>query len=126
VEVDDGLRGRGPRHSARRSLGDLDGLVGGVVEDLDLEAVAGIVEAAAGVDEAVDDELLVEDGELDGDEGAARLSGSARAARAGVAALLLVAVVEPDELVAMDAVEGEDDHHDEVGDEQQVSKVFQR
>ena len=32
--------------------------------------------------------------------------------------LALVAVVEPDELVAMDAVEGEDDHHDEVGDEQ--------
>ena len=49
--------------------GDVDGFVGGVVEELDLEAVAGIVETAAGFDEAVDDELLVEDGELDGDEG---------------------------------------------------------
>ena len=33
----------------------------------------------------------------------------------GVAAVL---VVEIDELVAMDAVEGEDDHHDEVGNEE--------
>jgi hypothetical protein len=30
----------------------------------------------------------------------------------------LVAVVEPDELVTMNAVEGEDDHHQEIGDEQ--------
>ena len=53
------------------------GFVGGVVEELDLEAVARIVEAAAGVDEAVDDELLVVDGELDGDEG--ELSSAKRA-----------------------------------------------
>ncbi len=53
------------------------GLVGGVVEDLDLEAVARVVDAADGVDEAVDDELLVEDGELDGDEG--ELSSAKRA-----------------------------------------------
>ena len=49
--------------------GDVDGFVSGVVEELDLEAVARVVETAAGLDEAVDDELLVEDGELDGDEG---------------------------------------------------------
>ena len=72
VEVVDGLGiealgagGEAGDHGA----GHVDGLVGGVVEELDLEAVAGIVEAAAGVDEAVDDELLVVDGELDGDEG---------------------------------------------------------
>ena len=49
--------------------GNLGGLVGGVVEDLDFKAVAGVVEAAAGFEQAMDDELLVEDGELDGDEG---------------------------------------------------------
>ena len=52
--------------------GDVFGFVGGVVEDLDFEAVAGVVETADGVEEAVDDELLVEDGELDGDEGQVR------------------------------------------------------
>ena len=45
------------------------GLVGGVVEDLDLEEVAGVGEAAGGVDEALDDVPLVVDGELDGDGG---------------------------------------------------------
>ena len=63
VEVDDGCGGR-PSVPARVTLddgrGDVSGLVGGVVEDLDLEAVARVVDAAAGVDEAVDDELLVD------------------------------------------------------------------
>ncbi len=45
------------------------GLVGGVVEDLDLEEVAGVGEAAGGVDEALDDVPLVVGGELDGDGG---------------------------------------------------------
>jgi hypothetical protein len=35
-----------------------------------------------------------------------------------VSFVALVAEVEPDELIAVDAVEGEDDHHDEVRDEQ--------
>lgn len=43
--------------------------VGGVVENLDLEAVAGIVEGGDGVEEAVDHECLIEEGELDGDLG---------------------------------------------------------
>ena len=38
------------------------GVVGGVVEDLDLEEVAGVGEAAGGVYEALDDVLLVVDG----------------------------------------------------------------
>ena len=50
-------------------LGKGGGVVGGVVEDLDLEEVAGVGEAAGGVDEALDDVLLVVDGELDGDAG---------------------------------------------------------
>ena len=49
--------------------GEGGGVVGGVVEDLDLEEVAGVGEAAGGVDEALDDVLFVVDGELDGDAG---------------------------------------------------------
>lgn len=45
------------------------GVVGGVVEDLDLEEVAGVGEAAGGVDEALDDVFFIVDGELDGDGG---------------------------------------------------------
>ena len=97
--------------------GDLDGFVGGVVEDLDLEAVARVVDAAEGVDEAVDDELLVEDGELDGDEGELALR-EVRGRSVGVGSLPLVAEVEPDELIAVDAVEGEDHHDDEVRHQQ--------
>ena len=52
--------------------GDGGGIVGGVVEDLDLEEVAGVGEAAGGVDEALDDVLFVVDGELDGDGGVGR------------------------------------------------------
>ncbi|MDE2761242.1 MAG: hypothetical protein OXQ94_09550 [Gemmatimonadota bacterium] len=48
---------------------DGGGVVGGIVEDLDLEEVAGVREAAGGVDEAHDDVFLVVDGELDGDAG---------------------------------------------------------
>src|SRR5581483_10460491 len=120
VEVDDGLR-REAFGSGGVALddgfGDGDGLVCGVVEELDLKAIAWVVDAAAGVDEAVDDELLVVDGELDGDEGELALRElCGRLVRVG--GFALVAVVEPDELVAVDAVEGEDHHHDEVGDEQ--------
>lgn len=49
--------------------GEDGGVVGGIVEDLDLEEVAGVREAAGGIDEALDDELLVVDGQLDGDAG---------------------------------------------------------
>ena len=72
VDVKDGLR----RHAFEAGgvalddlTGDFHGFVGGVVEELDLEAVAGVIELAAGLDEAFDDELLVIAGELDGDEG---------------------------------------------------------
>lgn len=45
------------------------GFVGGVVKDLDLEAVARVIEGGDGVEEAVDHECLIEEGELDGDFG---------------------------------------------------------
>ncbi len=40
------------------------GLVGGVVEHLDLETVVRILHVAAGLKQAVDHELLIEDGQL--------------------------------------------------------------
>ena len=107
-------RSRG--RSARRFRGLPAGFVGGVVEDLDFETVARVIEAADGFDEALDDELLVEDGELDGDEGELAF-GKARGRLAPLGGFLLVPHVEPDELVAMDSVEGEDDHDDEVGNQ---------
>jgi hypothetical protein len=45
------------------------GFVGGVVEDLDFELFGRIFHRANGLNEAVDDKLLVEDGQLDGDAG---------------------------------------------------------
>jgi len=92
-------------------LGDCLGLVGGVVEDLDFEEVGGVFEAAGGVDEAIDDELLVVDGELDGDAG--ELVEAAGGLMSGV---LLVVVVLPDQLVAVQAIDGEDDHDQEIGE----------
>ena len=65
MDVRDGMSHRGV--AIDDCAGDFDGFVGGVVEHLDLEAVARILHLADGVDEAVDDELLVEDGKLDGD-----------------------------------------------------------
>ncbi len=119
VEVDDGL-GRHAGEAAGVALddlaGDLAGFVGGVVEDLDFEAVARVVDAADGFDEALDDELLVEDGELDGDEGELAF-GEPCGRLAPPGGFLLIPHVEPDELVAMDSVEGEDDHDDEVGNQ---------
>ena len=48
------------------SLGDRGGVIGGVVEDLDLQLVGGPVQGGSGVDEALDDVALVEHRELNG------------------------------------------------------------
>jgi hypothetical protein len=47
-------------------LGDLSGLVGGIVEDLDLEQLPWVIELADGVQKTLDDVKLIEDGELNG------------------------------------------------------------
>ena len=49
--------------------GDLLGLVGGIVEHLNFEQLARIVEARHGVDQALDDVALVVDGKLYGNLG---------------------------------------------------------
>ena len=90
--------------------GDLLGLVGGVVEHLDFELLARVLDGADGFDEAVDDELLVEDGQLDGDRGQlVEVPG-----RVGVVVLPVLEVLVAHR-VAVDAVEGEENHHREVG-----------
>ena len=50
-------------------LGDVAGLVRGIVKNLDLEEVPGIIELADGLEEALDDVEFIENGELDGDPG---------------------------------------------------------
>ncbi len=72
MQMHDGLRCH-PRKAVRIALNDLFGhlhrLVGRVVEELNLEAVARILDAADRVYQPVDHKLLVEDGQLHGDEG---------------------------------------------------------
>src|ERR1700722_15992419 len=92
-----------------RRLRNLYRAVGGIVQYLDLELVRGIIQVAAGPNKPVDDKLLVKDGELQGD---ARKLSEVRLRL--VHSILPVLVVAEDQLVAMDAVEGEDDHHQEV------------
>lgn len=47
--------------------GDLGGLVGGIVDDLDVEEVGGVVDLGGGLDDTLGDERFVVHGELDGD-----------------------------------------------------------
>ncbi len=67
VDVDDGVAER--RIALHDGGSDFCGLVGRVVQHLDLELVLRVLHGADGLDQAVDDELLVEDGQLDGDAG---------------------------------------------------------
>ena len=100
-----------------RRLGDLYRAVGGVVQYLNLQLVGGIIQVAAGLDEPVNDELLVEDGELQSDGW--KLGEMRRRLPHSILPVLVIAV---NQLIAMDAVEGEDDHHHEVGNQQRGIK----
>ena len=66
-----------------------------------------------GFKQAVDHELLVEDGQLDGD---ARQFGEVPGRRD--IEILLVPVVLVDELVTMHSIGGENDHYGEIGNQQ--------
>jgi len=112
VNVDDGVAESGVAFDD--SARDLDGFVGGVVEDLNFELAGGVVHLATGFDETVDDELLIKDGELDGDQGQ---FGEVR--RRFLRGILLMLVVEIDKLITVDAVEGEHDHYGEIGNQQE-------
>jgi hypothetical protein len=88
---------------------DLASFVGGIIEDLDVEEFARIVEKRDSVDEALDDVAFVEDGELYsnlwpvGDR--RRWSGN----------IFAVGVVYVEQDVAVQAIHCEDEENDEVG-----------
>ena len=96
-------------HAARH----VDGLVGGIVEHLDLQLLARILDLADALDQAVDDVLLVEDGQLNRD---LRQLGEARFRLGHL--VLAVLVIEIDQLIAVHAVKRQQDQHDEVGNQQ--------
>ncbi len=90
--------------------GDLGGFVGGVVQHLDLEQLARIIETRHGFDEALDDVALVVDGKLYGNLGPAR----DRRRRAGhILAVLSVLVDQP---VTVQPEGGEHHQHGEIRD----------
>ncbi len=91
------------------AAGDLLGFVGGVVENLDIEELARIVETRHGFDKPLDDVALVEDGKLDRDAGPA---GNGRRRSGNIFRIFVVVVHKP---IAMQAVQREDAEDQEVG-----------
>ena len=109
VEVVDVEAARGV--AAHRQLGDLGRLVGRVVEHLDLEQLARVVDLADRVDQPVRDVHLVVDRQLDGD---ARQHVERRQRRRHV---VLVLHVKIHKVVPVPAVDGQDAQDEEVEDE---------
>jgi hypothetical protein len=95
--------------SLYRGLGHLDSAIDGVVQYLDLQLIGGIIQVAAGLNEPVNDELLIEDRKLQGDAG--KLGETGSRLPHGVFPLPVIPV---NQLIAMNPVKGEDDHHDEI------------
>ena len=91
----------------------LHGFVGGIVEHLDLQLLARIFNLADAVHQAVDDVLLVEDGQLNRHQ---RQIGEVRFRLSDF--VLAMLVIEIDQLVAMHAVKREQNQHHEVGNQQ--------
>ena len=85
-------------HTPYTFLGDADSIVGGVVQDLNLQLVGGILDGTGSFDDPLDDVSFVEDGKLDGYGGQfVKMTG-----RLGV--LAVVAVVNKDEKIAVKSV----------------------
>ena len=110
VHIDDGVAKSGV--SGYNIGGDLLGLVGGIIEKLDFELVGGVLHGADGFNQAVDDELLVVNGQLDRDPGQ-----FVELSRGTGVVVLLVLVVEVHHRIAVDAVDSQDDHNREIRDE---------
>src|SRR5215469_15160082 len=96
-----------------QAAGDLSGLVGGVVEQLNIELFPRIVEPADSLQETVNNKLFIENGQLNRNPGELleffdRL----------VLAVLFLLVIEIYEGVAMHSVRGQQNQNDEVGDQQ--------
>ena len=97
--------------TAHGGRGDGAGLVGRVVEHLDLELLARVVDGADRVHEPVDHVHLVEDRQLDGDDR------QLVEVPQGHRHLVLVLHVEVHHVVAVPPVHGQDHEHEEVGRE---------
>jgi len=120
VQVDDGL----PLHSCEPSRIPLHNLpchpprlISRIIEQLNFKPVSRILQAAHRFDQAVNHKLLVVDRQLDRHKRKFTLGKSGRWL-VPLRSVLLVFVVEPDQLIAMKSVEGQDDHHDEVRNQQ--------
>ena len=100
--------------AAHGQLGDAARLVGRVVQDLDLEQLARVVDPADRVDQPVGDVHLVVDRQLDRDDRQRR-----RAAAPARGSLSLLLHVQIDEVVPVPAVDGENDQDEEIRDENQ-------
>ena len=90
------------------ALGHAAGLVGGVVQHLDLQEIARVVDPADGVDQPIRHVHLVIDGELDGD----RRKGVERAGRDRLPVLVLH--VEVHQVIPVPPVHGENDEDEEI------------
>jgi hypothetical protein len=89
--------------------GDLDRLIGRIVQHLDLELVGGVVDQARRVDQPLRDVHLIEDRELHRDGWKIfELFGDLRVA-------LGVPIVEVHHEIAVEAVEAQDPQHHEIG-----------
>jgi Protein of unknown function (DUF3303) len=98
-------------------LRHFDGLVGGIVEQLDVQLVARVIEAANRLHQPVDHELLVEDGQLHRDP-----RQFFKAGRRLLHLVLAVSVIEVHKHIAMHAVSRQQDENHEVGDQQRQVK----
>ena len=107
VDVNDRKTCSGVAFDAR--AGNLASFVRGVIEDLDIEEPARVIEERDGVDEALDDVAFVEDGELYSNLWPV---GDGRWRSRNIFAVSVV-LIEQD--VAVQAISCEDEENDEVG-----------
>ena len=101
------------RVAAHGELGDLPGLVGRVVEHLDLEQLARVFDLADRVDQPIDDVHLVVERELDGDD-RKRIERGLR-----LRLLVLVLHVDVHQVVPVPSVNSEDEENEEIRGEYQ-------
>ncbi len=113
VMVADGISQR--RVAFDQVARDFDGFVGGIVEHLDVELLPRIFQLADRLQQPLDHILLIEDGQLHGD--ARQLLEVGR--RVG-GAVFLVLVIQINQNIAVHAVAGEQDQHNEIRNQQRA------
>src|ERR1700733_4971166 len=87
---------------------DLPGLIGGIVEDLNFQKVARVIKLRNGFDQAIDDVAFVVDGKLNGNFGpSCNFGGRPRE-------VFAIFVIVVNQGVAMNAVGGQDNHHEKI------------